>query len=155
MAGIIRVVLTIVVLLVAVGLYFAGILVTTPEAVITWTTETETNTAGFHVYRSETQEGDFDQRVTTELIRSKSPDGFTGAEYEFRDPSVEQGKTYFYQLEELETSGNFNRLPDTVRYDATPAPDGTIALVLFAVVLLIWLVPTPKRPETIVSSEIA
>ena len=47
------------------------------------------------------------------------------------------------------------RLPDTVRYDANPMPDGTIALILFAVVLLIWLIPTPNRPETIVTETAA
>jgi hypothetical protein len=93
--------------------------------------------------------------VTSSFIPSKSPDDFTGAEYEFRDPNVEQGKTYFYQLEELETSGNFNRLPDTVRYDATPTINYPIAIALIAVVLLIWLVPTPAERKAIPTSEVA
>jgi hypothetical protein len=154
MFGVLRVVLTIAVLITAIALYFTGNLTTTLEAIITWETETEVNTAGFHVYRGESEEGPW-ERVTSSFIPSKSPDDFTGAEYEFRDPNVEQGKTYFYQLEELETSGNFNRLPDTVRYDATPTINYPIAIALIAVVLLIWLVPTPAERKAIPTSEVA
>lgn len=154
MFGVLRVVLTITVLITAIALYFTGNLTTTLEAIITWETETEVNTAGFHVYRSESEEGPW-ERVTESLIPSKSEDAFSGASYEFRDPNVEQGKTYFYQLEELETSGNFNRLPDTVRYDANPTINYPIAIALFAVVLLIWLVPTPAERKVIPSSEVA
>lgn len=154
MFGVLRVVLTIVVLITAIALYFTGNLTTTLEAIIRWETETEVNTAGFHVYRSESADGPW-ERVTSSLIPSKSEDAFSGASYEFRDPNVEQGKTYFYQLEELETSGNFNRLPDTVQYDATPTINYPIAIALFAVVLLIWLVPTPAERKAIPTSEVA
>lgn len=154
MFGVLRVVLTIVVLITAIALYFTGNLTTTLEAIIRWETETEVNTAGFHVYRSESADGPW-ERVTSSLILSEADDVFTRASYEFRDPNVEQGKTYFYQLEELETSGNFNRLPDTVQYDATPTINYPIAIALFAVVLLIWLVPTPAERKAIPTSEVA
>ena len=154
MFGVLRIVLTIAVLVIAVVLYFTGNYLTTYEAVITWETETEVNTAGFHVYRSESEAGPW-ERVSTALIASEADDVFSGATYEFRDPNVEQGKTYFYQLEELETSGNFNRLPDTVRYDATPNLNYTVVIALFAVVLLIWLVPNPAERKAIPTSEVA
>jgi hypothetical protein len=154
MFGVLRIVLTIAVLITAVALYFTGNLTTTLEAIITWETETEVETAGFHVYRSESEAGPW-ERVTTALIPSKAQDAFTGASYEFRDPNVEQGKTYFYQLEELETSGNFNRLEETVRYDANPTINYPIAIALIAVVMLVWLIPTPTERKAVPTSEVA
>ena len=151
MFGVLRVILTVVVLAAAVGLYFTGYLTETPEAIITWTTESEVNTAGFNVYRSTSETGPW-EKVTQSLISSTAPDDFTRATYEFRDPNVEAGTTYYYQLEELETTGNFNRLPDTVTYIAQLQPNYPYVVGLFAVILLLWLIPTPSRREPSLTS---
>ncbi len=154
MFGALRVIVTIAILVAAVGLYFTGYLTQTPEAIITWTTESEVNTAGFHVYRSTSANGPWEQ-VTQSLIQSTAPDDFTGGTYEFRDPNVEAETTYYYQLEELETTGTFTRLPDTVTYEAKQQPNYPYVVGLFAIILLVWLIPTPSQgKKAITSSEV-
>lgn len=143
-----RLLATVLVLGAAVALWFSGRLLETPEAIITWSTESEVNTAGFHVYRALQPDGPY-ERATTELIPA-SPDAFTGGEYEFRDPTVEAGTTYYYQLEELETTGNFTRLPDVVEYGARSEPNWVAVAALGTVLMLAWLLPGPaRRPDAV------
>ena len=77
------------------------------SVVITWQTATEFDTAGYTLYRSESPEGPY-ERITAELILA-SPDPLTGGDYSFTDTDVQPGKTYFYQLEEVEFSGTASR----------------------------------------------
>ena len=65
--------------------------------VIQWSTETEVNTVGFNVYRSDSREGQYVQ-INDKLIPS-SPDPLLGGRYAYTDTQVEAGKTYFYRLE--------------------------------------------------------
>lgn len=139
MSSMLRVVATLLVIGAAALLWFQGALTETPEALITWSTESEVDTAGFHVYRATVPEGPY-EKVTERLITSAG-DPFTGSSYEFRDPTVTSGTTYYYQLEELETTGNFNRLEDTVEYRATLAPNWILVSVLLVALLFIWLIP--------------
>jgi hypothetical protein len=150
MSMVLRVLATVLVLGAAAALWASGTLMQTPEAIITWSTESEVNTAGFHVYRAAQPDGPY-ERVTTELIPS-SPDAFTGGEYEFRDPAIEAGNTYYYQLEELETTGNFTRLPDVVEYAARSEPNWVVVVALVAVLMLVWLLPGPARRKDAVST---
>ncbi len=138
-----RLLATALILGVAAFLWVSGTLLRTPEAVITWSTESEVNTAGFHVYRATEADGTY-ERVSTELIPA-SQDAFTGGEYEFRDPTVTAGNTYYYQLEELETTGAFTRLPDTVEFQAKQEPNWTVAAALLTGLALVWLLPGPAR----------
>lgn len=138
---VIRLILSLLVFGAAGGLWLTGHLTETPEAIITWSTESEVETAGFHVYRGTNEAGPF-TRVSESLLPS-SGDPFTGASYEFRDPNVEAGTTYFYQLEELETSGQFTRLDEMVRFEATLAPNWPVAFGLLVALFLIWLPPDP------------
>jgi hypothetical protein len=150
MTMVLRVLATVLVLVAAAALWVSGTLMRTPEAIITWSTESEVNTAGFHVYRATQPDGPY-ERVTTELIPS-SPDAFTGGEYQFRDPTVEAGTTYYYQLEELETTGTFTRLPDVVEYVAQEEPNWVVVIALLAALMLIWLLPGPARRTESVST---
>lgn len=142
-----RLVLSLLILVVAAWLGWSGYLTTNPEAIITWSTETEVDTAGFHVYRATDEAGPYTQ-VTESLILSTASDQFSGGEYEFHDPNVETGVTYYYQLEELEKTGNLTRLPDTVPFEARTGILGLIDRVNWAVVsillaawLVIWMLP--------------
>src|SRR5687768_18527287 len=72
-------------------------LVTPPKIEIRWVTETEFETAGFNIYRSESAEGEFVQ-INERLIASAA-DPAAGASYSFTDETVEAGKTYYYRLE--------------------------------------------------------
>ena len=77
---------------------------------VEWATEVELNTAGFDLYRGEVPDGPFDVKVNRELIPA-SPDPLAGGEYSFVDRTAQAGKTYYYQLHELELSGAVNTYP--------------------------------------------
>ena len=68
-----------------------------------WETGSELDNLGFHLYRSLTEEGPFDQ-ITTSVIPGlgSSPEG---AKYAYRDSGLTNGVTYFYKLEDIETTG--------------------------------------------------
>ena len=141
-----RFVATMAIIIATLFFWFQGYLTQKPEAIITWSTESEVNTAGFHVYRASGEDGPY-EKVTNTLIPSRG-DPFTGGEYEFRDSNIDSGTTYFYQLEELETTGNFIRLPDIVRFEAQYGIYGlldsinwNILSVLLLLLLLVWLLP--------------
>jgi hypothetical protein len=74
---------------------------------VEWTTATELNTAGFNLYRSEISAGPF-ERVNEDLI-SASADPLVGAKYVFIDTGVVAGRTYYYQLEDVEIGGATTR----------------------------------------------
>ena len=99
----------------AIGLLAAAVIVlllqigSATNAVVTieWTTASELNTAGFNLYRSENKTGPY-TRLNAEMIPG-STDPFTGGNYIFTDTQVSAGRTYYYQLEDMETSGNSTR----------------------------------------------
>ena len=74
--------------------------------IISWETATELDTAGYMIARSEDPKGPF-ERVTDNMIPASS-EPLTGGIYEFRDNNVRAGKVYYYQLEEIETTGGVN-----------------------------------------------
>ncbi len=78
-------------------------------AIVTWETASEVDTAGFNLYRSESPDGPW-EKINDSLI-PPSEDPVRGGKYTFRDASAEPGKTYYYQLEEVELSGKTTRFP--------------------------------------------
>ena len=74
------------------------------EVMIQWSTASEVETVGFNLYRSEVEEGPF-EKITDELVPASS-DPYVGSNYSYRDKDVEAGKTYFYQLEDVDKKGN-------------------------------------------------
>lgn len=70
---------------------------------IEWSTASELDTAGFNLQRGETPDGPF-TRLNADLIPA-SPDPLIGGRYTFTDTAVVAGRTYFYQLEDVETNG--------------------------------------------------
>jgi hypothetical protein len=66
----------------------------TPPAsvvIVEWTTESEVDTAGFNIYRSESAEGPY-IKINPELIPS-SPDPILGGKYVYTDTNVVAGGT--------------------------------------------------------------
>ena len=70
---------------------------------LSWETGSELNNLGFQLYRSSTEEGSY-ERITDTVIPGlgSSPEG---AKYAYRDSGLTNGVTYFYQLEDIETTG--------------------------------------------------
>ena len=80
-----------------------------PQVVVEWSTATELDTAGFNLYRGTSPDGPFVQ-VNQQLLPS-SPDPLTGGDYAFADTDVDPGRSYFYELEEVEYNGATQRFP--------------------------------------------
>lgn len=68
-----------------------------------WETASELSNLGFHLYRSTTEQGPY-ERITSTLIPGlgSSP---VGARYRYRDAGRTNGVTYYYKLEDVETTG--------------------------------------------------
>jgi hypothetical protein len=80
---------------------------------INWTTGTETDNAGFTLWRATPIDGQCstdpynykDVKQVQPLVYSKSQDGVLGASYSEEDQNVEPGVTYCYGLEDIEYNG--------------------------------------------------
>jgi hypothetical protein len=71
--------------------------------VVAWKTESEINNAGFNVYRAESKNGEY-TKLNTSLISTKGS-STQGASYEFIDNNVQNRKTYYYKLEDIDLNG--------------------------------------------------
>ncbi len=130
--------------LVALALGYWGL--TAPAVVIVeWTTASELNTAGFNLYRSEAPEGPFTQ-VNEHLIPGSS-DPLTGGSYVFTDTDVVAGRTYYYQLEDVEFSGATNRHgPLEVKAEGGQKPVALAAFALAgAAIVALIVLAMPRR----------
>lgn len=78
-----------------------------------WTTASEVSTAGFNIYRSEHEDGPY-TRINPQLIPA-STDPLAGGSYQYQDSSAVPGRTYYYQLEDIELNGT------AVRHTPLPA----------------------------------
>jgi hypothetical protein len=72
---------------------------------LVWRTETEINNVGFTVYRSEAKDGNY-TRIT--FVNGAGSNGMP-TDYQFEDTKVEQGKTYFYYIEDIDITGERNK----------------------------------------------
>ncbi len=117
-----------------------------PQVVVEWSTATELDTAGFNLYRSTSADGPFVQ-VNEQLVPS-SPDPLTGGDYAFADPDVDPGRTYFYELEEVEYNGATQRFPPI----QVTAGGSLLSLLLAGVIvaagaILLWTT-WGRKPES-------
>jgi len=87
--------------------YWAWTTRNTATVIVEWSTASELNTAGFNLYRSDSPDGPF-TRLNEYLIPA-SPDPLLGSSYAFTDTNVVAGRTYYYQLEDVETGGATTR----------------------------------------------
>ena len=71
--------------------------------ILTWTTLSEIDNAGFNLWRSEAEEGEY-IRINPRIIAAEG--GSTlGAEYAYTDYTAQPATVYFYRLENIDTSG--------------------------------------------------
>jgi hypothetical protein len=70
---------------------------------LSWTTASELQNLGFHLYRADSEDGPY-ERITSAVIPGlgSSPHG---ASYRYTDSGLSNGSTYFYKLEDIETTG--------------------------------------------------
>jgi hypothetical protein len=73
------------------------------EADLSWTTASELQNLGFHLYRSLSANGPF-TRITSPVIPGLGSSA-VGTSYSYRDSGLTNGVTYFYKLEDIDTSG--------------------------------------------------
>ena len=71
---------------------------------LTWETASEIDNAGFNLYRSETDNGEY-AKINSSLIPAEGS-STQGTAYEFVDTGVQNGKTYYYKLESINFIGN-------------------------------------------------
>jgi hypothetical protein len=71
--------------------------------ILEWATETELDNAGFNIWRSEEKDGQC-VRINPYFIPADGEAGF-GAEYSFTDYYVQNGKIYYYKLEDIDIYG--------------------------------------------------
>jgi ELWxxDGT repeat protein len=74
------------------------------KVIIQWSTESETDNAGFNIYHAEAENGPY-IKINTSLILAKGS-STEGVAYEFTDSDVQNRKTYWYKLEDIDLNGN-------------------------------------------------
>jgi hypothetical protein len=73
------------------------------RVILLWSTASEIDNAGFNLYRSESESGEY-TKINSTLIPS---DGTStqGASHEYIDRDVRNRKTYYYKLEDIDING--------------------------------------------------
>jgi hypothetical protein len=73
------------------------------QVTIKWETATEIDISGFNLYHSELEGGPYVQ-INGSIIPTEGS-STQGATYEFIDTNVQNGKTYYYKLEDIDQNG--------------------------------------------------
>ena len=68
-----------------------------------WNTESETDNAGFNIYRSTSEDGEY-IKINDSLIPAQGS-STQGATYEYVDAGLKNKKTYYYKLEDIDLKG--------------------------------------------------
>ena len=76
------------------------------KVILSWSTSSEIDNAGFNIYRAELADGQY-AKINASLIPAKGS-STEGASYEFIDTNVQNRKTYYYKLEDIDLSGRLN-----------------------------------------------
>ncbi|MCX5885280.1 MAG: DUF1566 domain-containing protein [Proteobacteria bacterium] len=79
---------------------------TTPSdraIILKWTTASEIDNAGFNLYRAESENGEY-VKINSSLIPAQGS-ATQGATYQFVDENVQNRKTYYYKLEDIDLNG--------------------------------------------------
>jgi len=91
------------------------------EITLEWRTASERDNEGFNIYRSESKNGEY-VRINGEIIEPQGS-AVSGATYTFIDTGLENGKRYYYKLEDIDTKGK------KVKYGPVSAvPDEVVLL---------------------------
>lgn len=85
-----------------------GVHLEAEPVVVRWSTASEHECFGYHVYRAAHEDGPF-ERLTEEVVEGGGTTDLPH-HYRFEDPEVEVGETYYYYVESVATDGNTERL---------------------------------------------
>jgi hypothetical protein len=77
---------------------------TSGAVILQWATESETDNAGFNIYRADSEDGEY-VKINAALIPAEGS-STQGTSYEFVDTDVLNRKTYYYKLEDIDLNGN-------------------------------------------------
>ncbi|MBI5376572.1 MAG: SBBP repeat-containing protein [Candidatus Schekmanbacteria bacterium] len=66
-----------------------------------WRTASEIDNLGFNIYRSDSEDGEY-IKINKKTIKAKGS-STKGASYNFKDTKIEQGKSYWYILEDIDS----------------------------------------------------
>ena len=125
--------------------------VSTNGVTLHWRTESEMNNLGFNVYRSEQRNGEY-VKVNSARIKGAGTDA-TPHNYQFVDETVEDGKTYYYYLQDVDFNGNTHKsdlIKVTVSHQTQPLKKSQPPF--FA---LFQNYPNPFNPETWIPYQLA
>ena len=111
-------------------------LIKPPSVTVQWNTETELDTAGFNLYRSEFDTNDY--ILVNDMLINSEGSSTSGASYTFVDNSVEAGKTFYYLLEEIQNDGTANRYEDD-KFSYTVPGMTNWSVVLAAIAIVVGL----------------
>jgi len=107
-----------------------------PQIEISWETESEINTAGFYILRSDSPVGPF-VRMNENIIPG-ADDPIAGGVYQFTDTDVQLDKVYYYRLEDVEYD-NSTVLHEIIEAKATGSSSWLILLIFACFIIGISL----------------
>ncbi len=105
-----------------------------------WCTETEVGNIGFALYRSDAKDGNY----TKIGFKPGAGNSAMPRDYQFTDKNVEQGRTYFYYLEDIDITGERNK-SDTIKVVVVPS---ALPVPVPKVSQLLQNYPNPFNPDT-------
>lgn len=108
-----------------------------PKIEIEWETESEFDTAGFNIYRSEDNFGPF-EKVNSTMIPSSS-DAAAGGSYIYVDEHVRRDQTYYYRLEDVEFDSS-KELHEQISITAPNLSWATIVLASLSIAIGLILI---------------
>ncbi len=101
---------------------------------VEWSTASELDTVGFNLYRADIPQGPYVQ-VNHELIPASS-DPLAGGDYSYPDRAVQPGRTYYYELEEVQSNGGRDRF-GPISVQAENGSAARLMLILGVVLILL------------------